>query len=598
MKKLLVVCFALAALCSLALADIDPSVFIMTTPDPDRSVATGPVICPSNTIYSQPPYAPNAAFVGYLSDASAFTVTYDNFWGLEDSTCDIHFWGLLLNVDNDGEYINCGEDPTQFDITFYHENTDHSIGQTACSYLMWLNGQLVGYWSGWALYYWSAVLNPCCNLTHGWVSVQRSSGGTPGTPNCLFYWMGSPMGDDTLFQLLANGELIGRGDDVAFCLTKEGEMDMGDIIHPLNNPQGYPTLVANPGHLLTNVAWLGPNITGEPAPNTFDIDPFDDGVIFPPNMWPCQPTTVTVLVTAGPNYQTGMPLFLNGWKDGNNDGDFCDLLCPNAAGLGISEWIIQDKIVFPGAVPCPFIDPGLMNVPPYAGWFRFRLTSVAIGPLGFGLGLPQQCPGTYGVDDLGEVEDYYFREYQLAVELASFTAAAGANSVALRWETASETDNDYFEILRNDAVITHVPTQGNGATGHVYSFTDEGLQSGIAYDYKLAAVDVNGGRVEIAAASATPYAAVEVVNEYALHQNYPNPFNASTTIVFDLKESGSAVIALYNMMGQEVMTILNGVYAAGRQEVKFDASGLPSGAYIYKLTTSDFSATRKMVLMR
>ncbi|MBU0507949.1 hypothetical protein KKH27_03805, partial [bacterium] len=113
----------------------------------------------------------------------------------------------------------------------------------------------------------------------------------------------------------------------------------------------------------------------------------------------------------------------------------------------------------------------------------------------------------------------------LPVELVSFDATAGNEAVTLRWETASEVDNDYFEITRNGAFATRVNGQGNGAGGHRYSWTDVGLVNGTTYTYGLVSVDLNGARQELGTIEATPTEGAEIANEYALGQNYPNPFN-------------------------------------------------------------------------
>ncbi len=87
--------------------------------------------------------------------------------------------------------------------------------------------------------------------------------------------------------------------------------------------------------------------------------------------------------------------------------------------------------------------------------------------------------------------------------------------------------------------------------------------------------------------------------EYTLEQNYPNPFNPSTTIRFDLARSTQVVLKLYNVLGQEVATLLDGIRPAGAQTVKFHGAGLNSGMYFYRITTDDgFVAVRKMVLLK
>ena len=89
-------------------------------------------------------------------------------------------------------------------------------------------------------------------------------------------------------------------------------------------------------------------------------------------------------------------------------------------------------------------------------------------------------------------------------------------------------------------------------------------------------------------------------SSYALLQNYPNPFNPSTKIDFALKSAGFATLTVYNLLGQEVARLVNGIMPAGRHSVEFNpkAGGIPSGMYFYSLTSGPFSETRKMVIMK
>jgi hypothetical protein len=378
--------------------------------------------------------------------------------------------------------------------------------------------------------------------------------------------------------------------------------DMGDL-----TACDYPTLVNNPAHLLSGIAWLGPGITAEPAPNSLDIDPLDDGVLPVQAPWtPCTFGVVRVEITAGPLYplyaaQCGGLLYLNGWKDGNLDGDFCDTLCDGT----VDEWILQDIPFLPGMYVMGFPDPGVFNLGVYDAWTRFRLTSHPVGRNGHGLidlSVPGGCLnmtcGTFAKDCLGEVEDYIWREAQLQVELENFDAIPGDGEITLRWTTASETDNDHFEIVRNGSLVQEVSTLGNDATGHSYSWTDRGLENGVAYSYELASVDISGAREILATESATPSASLAVVTDYALHQNYPNPFNATTEIAFDLVESGRVSLTLFDIMGRTERTLLDQERAAGRHTVSVDLRELPSGVYVYRLSVNGFVANRKMLLVK
>jgi hypothetical protein len=85
---------------------------------------------------------------------------------------------------------------------------------------------------------------------------------------------------------------------------------------------------------------------------------------------------------------------------------------------------------------------------------------------------------------------------------------------------------------------------------------------------------------------------------YALEQNYPNPFNPSTTITFTAPKTGHVTLKVFNTLGQVVATLVDDEYGAGTHEVRFDASVLSSGVYFYTLKSNDFSATKKMMLVK
>jgi len=90
----------------------------------------------------------------------------------------------------------------------------------------------------------------------------------------------------------------------------------------------------------------------------------------------------------------------------------------------------------------------------------------------------------------------------------------------------------------------------------------------------------------------------QIVDAYELSQNYPNPFNPSTTISFTLQKAGSVELTVYNIQGQKVAMLVNKKMKAGSNTVVWDASHLASGVYYYKLTSGDYTAVKKMTLIK
>ena len=89
-----------------------------------------------------------------------------------------------------------------------------------------------------------------------------------------------------------------------------------------------------------------------------------------------------------------------------------------------------------------------------------------------------------------------------------------------------------------------------------------------------------------------------VARVYALEQNYPNPFNPSTKIEFSIPVQSEVRLTVYNILGQEVATLVNGTLKAGKQAVTFDGTRLASGVYIYRMTAGQFVSTKKMMFLK
>jgi D-alanyl-D-alanine carboxypeptidase len=101
-----------------------------------------------------------------------------------------------------------------------------------------------------------------------------------------------------------------------------------------------------------------------------------------------------------------------------------------------------------------------------------------------------------------------------------------------------------------------------------------------------------------AIASGVPYVLAGLPEAFKLEQNYPNPFNPSTTIKFELPKASMVRLSVYDMLGREVSVLVNERKNAGNHEVRFDASGLSSGVYFYRIQAGTYVETRKLLLLR
>ncbi len=188
----------------------------------------------------------------------------------------------------------------------------------------------------------------------------------------------------------------------------------------------------------------------------------------------------------------------------------------------------------------------------------------------------------------------------LPVELTSFSAVANGNKVMLNWITASEENNSGFDIekrsyddVNNWDKIGFVSGAGTTTLVNQYYFVEETSKAG-KYVYRLKQLDYDGSFTyskEILVEVSNP-------NNYALEQNYPNPFNPSTNISFTMPHSSKVKLVVFNSLGEEIATLINGELEAGYHTVQFNANGLTSGIYFYQLISDGFSQTKKMILTK
>ncbi len=186
----------------------------------------------------------------------------------------------------------------------------------------------------------------------------------------------------------------------------------------------------------------------------------------------------------------------------------------------------------------------------------------------------------------------------LPVELISFNGSTSGGKNILTWQTSTEKNNHGFEIERSTdkkVFTTRGFVNGNGTTTqpHNYSFTEEGV-NGKVY-YRLKQFDFNGDY---------NYSNVIEINsvnspEYQLAQNYPNPFNPTTLISYSLPYDGNVSLKVYDVLGREVKTLVNGFQQAGVHSINFNAAEMNSGVYFYKMEAGNyFSSIKKMIVIK
>ena len=190
----------------------------------------------------------------------------------------------------------------------------------------------------------------------------------------------------------------------------------------------------------------------------------------------------------------------------------------------------------------------------------------------------------------------------IPVELTSFNANVNAGNVVLNWTTSTETNNKGFEVQRNSGngfeTLSFVNGNGTSTQPHTYTYADNNVREG-QYTYRLKQVDFDG----TSEYSNSVEVSVVQPKVYSLTQNYPNPFNPTTQINFSLAVDSKVTLKVFDILGQEVATLLNGTITSGAHNVTFDASKLNSGVYLYKIEAngvdgSSFTSVKKMILTK
>lgn len=202
---------------------------------------------------------------------------------------------------------------------------------------------------------------------------------------------------------------------------------------------------------------------------------------------------------------------------------------------------------------------------------------------------------------------YFTLDPPLPIQLTSFTGHALNGNVVLDWATASEINNYGFEVQRRLADSSDfatlpggfVPGHGTTNTPQVYQFVDTDPRPSAFY--RLKQIDLDGSTWFSEPVFVSVMTSVQnngAPRTFLVHQNYPNPFNPSTMLEYEIPSAGRVHVEVFNTLGERIAVVVDKVQEAGKYRVTFDANGIPSGVYFYRITAGASTATGRMILMR
>jgi hypothetical protein len=216
-------------------------------------------------------------------------------------------------------------------------------------------------------------------------------------------------------------------------------------------------------------------------------------------------------------------------------------------------------------------------------------------------------------DDTNIGAAWIFTHNAPVVQLVSFTGTPlSSGQVRLDWTTVKEDSCFGFKVQRKTAgdssfstlAQSYIPGHGTTSIQHNYSFIDSSVTPD-HWIYRLMLIDFTatvhfGDEISVDVVTGVDKGLVPI--RFALEQNYPNPFNPSTTIKYQLPQVSRVTLKIYNTIGQEVASLVDGVQDGGYRWVVWNAQNIASGVYFYRITATSghnvFTSVKKMIVLK